>query len=165
MSLFCVPIMCFHFCTKPVILHIWSEVFFSFLSFICVCKEWIKQDTEYFDFISGTWMFLHICFSICFLFLNDRAIVSEWILNMSNSGVFMMWVLVYIPFLHLAHPLLLDHSVLFLLLPSIMHSFLLPMVTSLFLKLRKQPEARKTVWEHNKDHCGPWTTYWLCYCS
>lgn len=53
----------------------------------------------------------------------------------------------------------------FPLLPSIMHSFLLPVVTSLFLKLRKQLGARKTIWEHNKDHCAPWSTYRLCYCS
>lgn len=132
---------------------------------MCVCKEWIKQDMEYFDFISGTWLFLHICFSICVLFLNGCATVLEWILNVSNSGVFIMWVLVYIPFVYLAHPLPLDYRGFFLLLPNIMHSFLLPVVTSLFLKLRKQPEARKTLWEHNKDHCAPWTTYWLCYCS
>lgn len=53
----------------------------------------------------------------------------------------------------------------FLLLPSIMHSILVFLVASLFLKLRKQLEARKTLWEHNKCHCAPWRAYWLCYCS
>lgn len=56
-------------------------------------------------------------------------------------------------------------KVFFLLLPHIMHSFLLCLVTSLFLKLRKQLEARKTLWEHRKGHCAPWRAYWLIYCS